>query len=118
MADVFKYPLPKFHFEVEWGGTRLGFTEVSGLSFETEVIEYREGNSKMYNSIKQPGRTKYSNIILKRGVVLHDNEFFTYWQSTLRFLESGSQFRRDIVIKLLDDEHKPVLVWTLHNAWP
>ena len=28
MAD---YPLPKFHFQVEWGGTQIGFTEVSGL---------------------------------------------------------------------------------------
>lgn len=39
------YPLPKFHFLVDWGGTKIGFAEVSGLSFETEVIEYREGSS-------------------------------------------------------------------------
>ena len=35
------YPLPKFHFIVDWGGARMGFTEVTGLDFETEVIEYR-----------------------------------------------------------------------------
>ncbi|TXK23522.1 phage tail protein, partial [Pontibacter qinzhouensis] len=28
MAD---YPLPKFHFLVEWGGSKVGFTEVTGL---------------------------------------------------------------------------------------
>ncbi len=48
------YPLPKFHFEVDWGGTRIGFTEVSGLEAETEVIEYREGSNKTYNKTKQP----------------------------------------------------------------
>src|SRR6476659_8089864 len=70
------YPLPKFHFQVDWGGTRLGFTEVSGLEFETEVIEYREGSSKTYNKSKQPGLTKFSNVTLKRGVVIGDLEFF------------------------------------------
>jgi hypothetical protein len=30
-----EYPLPKFHFEVNWGGTKIGFTEVSGMEVET-----------------------------------------------------------------------------------
>ena len=58
MAAKGEYPIPKFHFQVEWGNEfRIGFTEVSGLDFETEVIEYREGNSKKYNKSKQPGLT-------------------------------------------------------------
>ncbi|MFK7887571.1 MAG: phage tail protein, partial [Gammaproteobacteria bacterium] len=32
------YPLTSFHFQVEWGGTRLGFTEISGLESSVEVI--------------------------------------------------------------------------------
>ena len=82
MADNFKYPLPKFHFEVAWGGTRMGFTEVTGLDFETEVIEYREGNSPTYNKRRQPGLTKYSNVTLKRGTVIQDFEFFKLWRET------------------------------------
>ncbi len=39
------YPLVKFHFLVDWGGTNVGFTEVSGLDIETELIEYRQGAS-------------------------------------------------------------------------
>ena len=27
-----QYPLPVFHFRVEWGGTRIGFSEVTGLT--------------------------------------------------------------------------------------
>ena len=28
------YPLVKFAFEVDWGGTKVGFQEVSGLNVE------------------------------------------------------------------------------------
>jgi phage tail-like protein len=112
------YPLPKFHFEVEWGGTRLGFTEVSGLDFETEVIEYREGNSRTYNKSKQPGLTKFSNVVLKRGVFLGDFEFFELWRKTIFFQEGAAKFRRDVAIRLLDEEHKPIITWILSKAWP
>ena len=40
-----EYPLPKFHFRVEWGGASMNFTEVTGLTIEVEKIEYRHGNS-------------------------------------------------------------------------
>jgi phage tail-like protein len=112
------YPLPKFHFEVDWGGTRIGFTEVSGLEAETEVIEYREGTNKLFHKTKQPGLTKYSNITLKRGVFKGDFEFFQWWQKTFAFQEVSQKFRRDITIKLLDETHAPVIVWNLVNAWP
>ena len=113
-----EYPLPTFHFVVDWGGTRIGFTEVSGLSFETEVIEYREGNSPVYNKRKLPGLTKYSNIVLKRGVFLGDFEMYSLWRRTMFFQEGKEKFRRDISIRPLDEEHQPVITWILHNAWP
>ncbi|WP_332454649.1 phage tail protein, partial [Chryseobacterium aquaticum] len=37
------YPLVKFAFEVDWGGTKVGFQEVSGLNAEAALIEYRHG---------------------------------------------------------------------------
>jgi phage tail-like protein len=120
MADDPKknYPLPKFHFQVEWGEDRFGFTEVSGLDFETEVIEYREGNSVTYNKTKQPGLTKYANISLKRGTFLGDFKYFELWKKTMMFQEGAAQYRRDITIKLLDEEHKPIITWALSKAWP
>ena len=52
-----EYPLPKFHFKVTIGGdTELNCTEVSGLDFETEVIEYRGGADIDYFKKKQPGK--------------------------------------------------------------
>ena len=63
------YPLPKFHFEVDWGGTKIGFTEVTGLDKQAEVIEYREGNSRTFSKIKMPGLQKYSNITMKLSLI-------------------------------------------------
>jgi len=108
------YPLPKFHFEVDWGGTRIGFTEVSGLTVETEVIEYREGANPEYHKQKMPGMQKFGNITLKRGTFNNDNEYYAWWNSVkLNTIE-----RRDIVIKLLNEEHEPVMTWKIKNAWP
>ena len=108
------YPLVKFHFQVDWGGTKIGFTEVSGLDVETEVVEYREGASPEYSKLKMPGMQKFSNITLKRGTFQSDNEFYQWWNTVkLNTIE-----RRDITIKLLNEEHDPVVVWKVKNAWP
>lgn len=109
-----QYPLPVFHFSVQWGGTRIGFSEVSGLTQENQVIEYREGSSPEFSVQKLAGLRKVSNITLKRAVIKGDNEFFN-WLSTVRL---NKVERRDIVISLLNEEHQPVVVWTVHNAFP
>lgn len=108
------YPLPKFHYQVEWGGSRIGFTEVSGLEVEIEEIAYREGSSPEYHDLKMPGRKKFSDVTLKRGVFSSDNEFFT-WLKTQKL---NTIERRDITISLLNEEHEPVMVWKIKNAWP
>lgn len=112
MAET--YPLVKFHFTVDWAGTNIGFTEVSGLDVETELIEYRHGASPEYSKIKMPGMQKYSNITLKRGSFKNDNEFFQWWNT----VKLNTIARRDITIKLLNEEHEPVIVWKVKNAFP
>ncbi len=111
MAD---YPLPVFHFNVEWGGKRVGFSEVSGLTQENQAIEYREGSFPEYSSIKMPGLRKFNNITLKRGVTKSDNDFFK-WLSTVKL---NKVERRDLVISLLNEEHTPVMVWKAQRAFP
>jgi len=108
------YPIAKFHFQVEWGGTKIGFQEVSGLDIEIEPLEYREGSSLEFSKINMPGMVKYSDITLKRGVFKSDNEFYT-WMNTIKM---NKVERRDITISLLDEEHAPVVVWKLKNVWP
>lgn len=109
-----QYPLPKFHFQVEWGGTRIGFTEVTGLNVETQVIEYREGASPEYHKLKMPGMQKFDNVTLKRGLMKADNEFYRWWNTVaLNTIE-----RRNVTIALLNEAHEPVFVWKLKNVWP
>lgn len=115
MAD---YPLPKFHFQVDWNGSKIGFTECTGLTVETEAIDYRHGASPEYVKTKQPGLKKYGNITLKRGTFENDNEYFEWWNQTKFFEANGEQFRRDISIKLLNEAHEPIVTWEVKNAWP
>ena len=106
-------PLPAFHFQVDWGATRMGFKEVDGLGLEATVIEYREGNSKVSSSTKIPGRKTHGDVTLKRGMVLGDNEIFEWFNS----IKMGAVERRDITISLLNESHEPVAAWKLANAW-
>ena len=111
MAD---YPLPVFHFTVEFGGKRQGFSEVAGLTQENQAIEYRDGSFKEYSSIKMPGLRKFSNVTLKRGIVAKDNDFFN-WLNTVKL---NKVERRDLTISLLNEAHEPVMTWKIMNAFP
>lgn len=108
------YPLPVFHFNVEWEGQSVAFAEVSGLTIETQVIEYRDGSMKEMGPIKMPGIPKYSNITLKRGVIDGNNEFFEWLNGT----SLNKIPRRSIGISLLNEKHVPVMTWTVKEAWP
>lgn len=108
------YPVSVFHFQVEWGGNRIGFTEVTGLSVELQNIDYREGNSLEYQVTKMPGIPQYSNITLKRGIFRGDNEFFQ-WLNTVKL---NNIERRDLTISLLNEEHEPVVSWKVKDAFP
>lgn len=108
------YPLPAFHFKVEWGGQNVGFSEASGLTQEVQLIEYRDGNSPDYSTIKMPGLHKFNNITLKRGIMKGDNEFFK-WLNTVKL---NTIERRNLTISLLNEEHEAVMVWKAVNAFP
>jgi phage tail-like protein len=61
-------PYGQFNFTVEIEGMTVGgFSEVSGLTQETTIIEYRNGDEKYGTVRKIPGHMKYNNIVLKRG---------------------------------------------------
>ncbi len=110
-----EYPLPKFHFRVEWNGSKAGFTEVTGLEVETEMIEYRHGDSPEYSKLRLAGLRKFANISLKRGTFASDNEFFDWWKSGALL---GEVERRDVTISLLNEAHEPVVTWLVKQAWP
>lgn len=104
----------RYHFSIDWGGSRIGFMEVSGLDIEIEAISFREGSSPQESFRKVPGLRKFSDITLKRGIVKGDNEFFA-WINTQHI---GTIERRDVTISLLNENHDPVVVWRVQNAFP
>lgn len=109
-----QYPIPKFHFQVEWGGAQIGFTEVTGLEVSTDVIEYRHGASPEYHKVKMPGMQKFGNITMKRGTFQGDNDFYKWWNT----VALNTIDRRDVIISLLNEKHEPVVVWKVKNSWP
>lgn len=106
-------PISVFKFGLEIEGIISGwFTECSGLSMEREVLEHKEGGLNEYVH-KLPGRNKYSNITLKRGVA--DDELWDWYQ---KGLHDGKVERHNISIILYNDDRTKAKRWNLREAYP
>lgn len=112
MARVLKDPYIGFNFIVEIDGIiAAGFTDVSGLSIQTDVETIREGGVNDYEH-KLPKGTKYTDITLKRGLV--DLELWEWYQRTVH----GTIERKSGTISLLDPSGGTVLRWSFFDAFP
>lgn len=101
------------NFLVEIDGIAIAsFTDVSGLSIDTEVERKRFGgeNDKEYAFITQ---SKYGDITLKHGTT--DQEYLWKWYSNII---KGKIMRRDGSIYLLDNRGNAVVWWDFFNAFP
>ncbi len=110
-----EYPIPRYHFEVDWAGTMMSFTEVTGLVMEREKIEYRHSASKDFNKIAMPGLVKNNNITLKRGKFQSDVDFNDWFDDVAN---ERVEERRDVTIRLLNEKHEPVAAWTAARCFP
>jgi len=106
-------PLTSFNFIVTVENMRAGFSEVGGLSTETDMIEYREGNEHIRNR-KIPGKRKYTNISLKRGYTPDGKDLWN-WRKTVM---DGKTQRKGGTITLLDEARNPALTWEFSEGWP
>ncbi len=116
MADR-EDPLVGFHFAVDIQGVVKGyFTEVSGLGSETELIEQKAVNEKGKDVVmKVPGRLKWENIVLKRGIT----SSMDIWDWRKK-IEDGNvdDNRHDGSITMFDQKLNPVAIWNFYKAWP
>jgi phage tail-like protein len=116
-SEASSWPLPKFRFEVDFGvqsKSNVSFQEVSGLETETQLIEYRKGDSPQFSAIKMPGISKFSNVTMKKGL-LKNNDSSWDWVSEIKM---NLPVRRTITIWLLDEAGNRTIEWQLINAWP
>lgn len=110
-----KSPLQSGRFLVEIGSEVVAnFQECSGLTMEVEVQEYVEGGNNEFVH-KLPGRMKYSNITLKRGI--SDNPQFASWRPKV---EGGkiTVERKNLSIILFDVSGATVKTWQVAEAYP
>ncbi len=109
-------PYRGFNFKVEITGPdgtiEAGFREVGGLTFNTDPVEYREGNYVNNSVIKLTGLGKFANVTGKKGFT-KDQRFYLWYQNILR----GINDRREGAIILLDEQRNPVLRWNFEGGW-
>ena len=106
------WPLVKFSFKVNIDNMDFLFQEVSGLSSETQAVEYRSGDSKVYSTVKMPGIQKFSNVSLKKGLFQGDKDS---WD---KFCKMNTFNKSTITVSLMDEAGKVSMSWTLKNALP
>lgn len=113
-------PFPTFKYYVEVAGyiTEAAFSECSGLEMTTDVFEYQEGGLSEYVH-KLPGRTKVSNVTLKRGFAA-SNELYKWYKDMETKLRTGEKFDfRQVTITLHSTvEQGKQMRWTLDRAFP
>src|SRR5258708_7910388 len=106
-------PVSGFNFLVEIDGvTKAGFSECTGLTNETNIVEYRTGSDPNHMR-KLPGMAKFNNIVLKRGIT-SDMALWT-WRKTVL---DGKTERHSGAIVLLNEARQPVLRWKFSEGWP
>ncbi len=110
-------PLVGFHFAVDVQGAVTGyFTECSGLGSENEIIEHKVVNEAGVEAVvKQPGRLKWGDIVLKRGITSNMDAW--EWR---KMVEDGdvAGARQNGSIVMFDQQLTEVARWNFENAWP
>ena len=92
--------------------TVAGFSECSGLTTETDIIEYRVGSEDI-TVRKLPGLKKFTNISLKRGYT-NSKELWEWRKKVL----DGKTERQSGSIVLLNEARQPALRWNFREGWP
>jgi phage tail-like protein len=109
-------PSPSFRFHVQVQGVTVArFSECSGLGFEQEVYPYREGG--LHSRTHQlPGRFKFNNLTLKRGIATDGTDLWTWVKTTV---QGPAITTHDVTVTLYDVRgQQPLQTWVFKDAFP
>ncbi|MFL6662177.1 MAG: phage tail protein [Rhizobacter sp.] len=118
MATLRDRPYGNFNFLVDLGdgvtdGPHAGFQEVSSISMEVTVTEYRNGNSRENNVVKLTGLAKAPDVTLKRGIIGSLDLY--QWIDQIR--NGDAKALRTVTIQLQNEDHSAtVQTWKLLRA--
>jgi phage tail-like protein len=126
MAEPY-YPPGAFYFSVNIIGV-LGvsslitsidnsFEEVSGIQAEFDIEEIAEGGENRFKH-RLPSQAKYSNLVLKRGVVTIDSFLAEWCGETIGANLATPIVTQNLLVTLLDAKGIPTTAWGFSNAWP
>jgi phage tail-like protein len=108
-------PFANFAFRVEIDGIEMfAFTEVSGLSNNTDIYEYQEGGENQFTH-KLVGQTTFANIVLKHGITT-DSGVYEWRQKVIEGRIRSAT--KNGTIKLKDPKTNKEKSWRFYNAWP
>ena len=106
-------PYRGYNFRVELDGvTKAAFREFSGLTFETDPVEYREGNDRRLHVRKLFGLRKFTNLQGKRGITT-DLQLWKWYSQIL----TGGAALRDGAVVLTDELQQDRLRWSFKNGF-
>jgi phage tail-like protein len=101
-------------FALEIDGVEIArFSGVSGLSYSAEVVEYNEIVEGKLVTHKRPGRTKYDDIVLKRG--LSASTAAIDW---FQHVQDGEVQRQNGSIVIYDRAGNELGRWNFERGWP
>jgi phage tail-like protein len=115
MAEA--YPIPKFHFEVSWENAANGSiicSEASGLNSTIANIEYRDGKSEQFYTIKRPGLQSFGDVVLSKAIFEGDSDFQDWHDKVAADRE---EYRDTVTIVLKNELGDAVTTWELQDAW-
>ena len=102
-------------FAVEIDGIETArFRKCEGLEAETSVYEIEEGGLTTATH-KFPGRTRYPNLILEKGITEND-DFFNWYRKTA--LEDKAVERKNGSVVLKDAQNNEIKRWNFFRAFP
>ena len=113
-------PYKNFKFRVIMDGKPVfGVSKISGLKRFTEPVIWREGGDPSTQHVS-PGICNYEPITLERGIT-HDHEF-EKWANLVHNIQGDSSmslkdFRKDIIIELLNMQGTVVLRYKVYRCW-
>lgn len=115
--DLFDPPVG-FHFSVVFEmfpqtPNDFRFKEVNGLGVELETEKFKEGGNNRF-SYNLPVRTKYDDLVLKRGLFIGSG-IIKWCRDALEDFEFSPV---NLLISLLNAQHVPLYNWHVINAIP
>jgi phage tail-like protein len=110
-------PLIGFNFRLEIEGKLAGyFTEANGIGSEHEIVEHKVVDDSGHEIVQKiPGRLKWENVTLKRGIT--DALDIWDWRKLVEDGKLGDA-RTNCSIIMMDRNYEDVARWDFVNAWP